>query len=46
MLIMAGIRSELRFADVPKALEGSGIALLIASIMSMAFAGFSGLIAM
>ncbi len=46
MLMMAGIRSQLQFADVPKPLQGSGIALLIAGLMSMAFMGFSGLIAM
>lgn len=46
MLMMAGIRSELQFADVPKPLQGAGITLLIAGLMSMAFMGFSGLIAM
>ncbi len=46
LVIMAGIREELEFADVPEALEGAGITLLIAGILSMVFLGFSGLIAM
>lgn len=44
LVIMAGIRLELRFGDVPKPLEGFGIALIIAGLMSLAFMGFSGLI--
>jgi electron transport complex protein RnfA len=46
LIIMAGIREELEFADVPDSLEGAGITLLIAGILSMVFLGFSGLIAM
>lgn len=46
LVIMAGIREELEFADVPDSLEGAGITLLIAGILSMVFLGFSGLIAM
>jgi len=44
--MMAGIREELQFGDVPRPLEGAAIALIIAGLMSMAFMGFSGLIAM
>lgn len=46
LVIMAGIREELEFADIPEAFEGAGITLLIAGILSMIFLGFSGLIAM
>lgn len=46
LVIMAGIREELEFADIPGSLEGAGITLLIAGILSMVFLGFSGLIAM
>ena len=46
LVIMAGIREELEFADVPEALQGAGITLLIAGVLSMVFLGFSGLIAM
>ena len=46
LAMMAGIREQLQFADIPKALQGAGIALITAGLMSMAFMGFSGLIAM
>jgi electron transport complex protein RnfA len=46
MCMMAGIRQELRFADVPVSVQGPALALLIAGIMSMTFMGFSGLVAM
>jgi len=42
IVIMAGIREELDHCDVPAALRGAGITLLIAGILSMAFMGFSG----
>ncbi|MDO4571538.1 MAG: Rnf-Nqr domain containing protein, partial [Planctomycetia bacterium] len=40
--IMAGIREELEMSDIPKPFQGVGIALLTASILSMAFMGFTG----
>jgi len=40
--MMAGIREELEMADVPKPFQGVGIALITASILAMAFMGFSG----
>jgi electron transport complex protein RnfA len=39
---MAGIREELDLCDVPRALRGAGIALIVAGIMAMAFMGFTG----
>lgn len=42
IVMMAGIREELEMADVPKPFHGVGIALLTASILAMAFMGFSG----
>jgi electron transport complex protein RnfA len=42
IVLMAGIRSELDLADVPKAFEGTGIALIVAGILAMAFMGFAG----
>ncbi len=42
--IMAGIREELEFADVPETLKGPGITLITAGILALAFMGFSGLI--
>lgn len=42
--IMAGIREELRFSDIPPAMEGAGITLIVAGLMALAFMGFSGLL--
>jgi electron transport complex protein RnfA len=42
IVIMAGIREELDYCDVPKALKGAGITLVIAGILSLAFMGFAG----
>jgi len=42
IVIMAGIREELELAEVPKSLEGPGIALIIAGILALAFMGFAG----
>ncbi len=46
IVLMAGIRETLQFADVPEAVKGVPIALIIAGLMAMAFMGFSGLIPM
>jgi electron transport complex protein RnfA len=42
--IMGGIRENLEWADIPKALRGAGITLITAAIMTLAFMGFSGMI--
>jgi len=44
LLLMSGIRERLEFSKVPKAMEGIPIAFIIASLMSMAFLAFSGMI--
>jgi electron transport complex protein RnfA len=44
ILIMAGIREELEYADVPECLRGAGITLIIAGLLALAFLGFSGII--
>jgi len=44
MFIMAGIREQLDFADVPKSLQGAPITLIIAGLLALAFMGFTGLI--
>lgn len=46
LVIMAGIREELDYAEVPPALQGAGITLITAGILAMAFMGFSGMIKM
>jgi electron transport complex protein RnfA len=42
MFIMSGIRERLEFADIPRSLKDVPITFVIASIMSLAFLGFSG----
>ena len=44
MMLMAGIRHRLAKANVPPALEGAGITLIITGIMAMAFVVFQGMI--
>lgn len=42
MFLMSGIRERLEFADIPRSLKDVPITFIIASLMSMAFLGFSG----
>lgn len=44
IVAMASIRQKLRFGNVPKALQGPGITMIIAAIMAFAFMGFSGMV--
>lgn len=44
LILMASLREKLRLADVPKSLEGLGIAFILAGCLSLAFFGFSGMI--
>lgn len=44
MVLFAGVRSRLETADVPKALQGLPITLIAASIVSLSFLGFSGIV--
>ncbi|MFH1411215.1 MAG: electron transport complex subunit RsxA [Candidatus Omnitrophota bacterium] len=44
LVIMAGIREELEFADISEPLKGTGITLIVAGMLALAFMGFSGLI--
>ncbi|MGI6036336.1 MAG: electron transport complex subunit RsxA [Limnochordia bacterium] len=46
LVIMAGIREEMQFAPIPKCLQGAGIALITAGLISIAFTGFAGLVPM
>lgn len=45
IILMASLREKLRLADVPKPLEGLGIAFILAGMLALAFLGFSGMIA-
>lgn len=44
MVLFAGVRSRLEAADIPKALQGLPITLIAASIVSLSFLGFSGIV--
>ncbi|MFH1310124.1 MAG: electron transport complex subunit RsxA [Candidatus Omnitrophota bacterium] len=44
LVIMAGIREDLEFAEIPKPLKGAGITLIIAGMLALAFMGFGGII--
>ena len=43
IVLFAGIRERLELSDIPKSFEGYPIALVSASLMAIAFLGFSGL---
>lgn len=45
LVIMAGIREQLSLSDVPLALQGAAITLIVAGLLALAFMGFAGLIA-
>ncbi|WP_099468056.1 electron transport complex protein RnfA [Konateibacter massiliensis] len=45
IVLMSSIREKLVDADVPKSLEGSGVAFILAGMLALAFLGFSGMIA-
>jgi Na+-transporting NADH:ubiquinone oxidoreductase subunit E len=44
IIAMAGIRQKLANEHIPEGLQGPGIALIIAGIMSLAFIGFTGVL--
>ena len=43
LVLMAGLREQLNFADVPGVVKGTALTLLIAGILSLSFMGFAGL---
>ena len=44
IVLMAGIRENIEYNDIPKAFQGFPVVLLTAGLMAIAFFGFSGLI--
>ena len=44
IILMASLREKLTYADVPKPLQGIGIAFILAGMLSLAFLGFSGML--
>ena len=43
LMLFSSVREKLELAKVPQSLQGAAIALLTASVLAMAFTGFSGL---
>jgi len=43
MVLFSGLRERLALADVPRSFAGAPIGIIVASILSLAFMGFSGL---
>jgi electron transport complex protein RnfA len=44
IILMASLREKLQYADVPKSLQGLGIAFILAGMLALSFFGFSGMI--
>lgn len=44
LLMMAGIREELQYADIPKPFSGAALTLVTAGLLALIFMGFSGLV--
>ncbi|MEQ9403906.1 MAG: RnfABCDGE type electron transport complex subunit A [Cyclobacteriaceae bacterium] len=43
LVLIAGFREQLEFAEVPNVIKGTVLTLMVAGILSLAFMGFSGL---
>jgi len=44
MIVFAGIREQMEYADIPKAMKGVPITLVTAGLLAMAFMGFAGIV--
>jgi electron transport complex protein RnfA len=44
LILFAGIREQLSYVQLPKAMQGMPIALVVAGLLSLAFMGFAGLV--
>lgn len=42
IVLLAGVREKMRYADIPKGLEGLGITFISAGLMAIGFMSFSG----
>lgn len=43
LLLLAGIREKLEYADIPKPMQGIAITFIVSGLLAMAFMGFSGM---
>lgn len=44
LILFAGIREQLSLVKLPKGMQGTPIALIVAGLLAMAFMGFSGIV--
>lgn len=44
LIILAGIREQLELVNVPKAMKGVPVSLVVAGILALAFMGFTGIV--
>ena len=44
IVLIAGIREQLEIADIPRALQGGAITLIVAGLMALAFGGLAGVV--
>jgi Na+-translocating ferredoxin:NAD+ oxidoreductase subunit A len=44
LILMSSLRERLKLADVPKSLQGLGIAFILAGFLALSFMGFTGMI--
>jgi electron transport complex protein RnfA len=44
IILFAGVRERMFLSPVPRAMQGTAIALVMAGIMSLAFFGFAGMV--
>ena len=42
--LMAGLREKMGYSNVPRALRGTGIIMLVAGVIAMTFMGFAGML--
>ncbi len=43
LVLIAGLREQMEFAEVPNTMKGTALTLMIAGILSLSFMGFAGL---
>lgn len=44
IILMASLREKLKLADVPKSLQGLGVAFILAGMLALSFLGFTGMV--
>jgi electron transport complex protein RnfA len=43
LVLMAGVRERLKLSDLPGAMQGTALALMLAGLLSLVFMGFGGI---